>query len=201
MRGPKECSASKRALQWVSIIVIITLAGCIVQSGEPTSSGYGATLEALESLLSAQSTEVAAQATMISYLATRGPGSMVRSPDPSPTHYYPVFGSVIIEDDRCCAGGIAGETIELSAHFEASSPFGEITHMRLHSGFGLPRTDQLPPSVPWEPYVESREFTTDVPLNWVGFFVAVQFRDAAGNLSPVIWDEIAIEGMLPPTPE
>jgi hypothetical protein len=180
--------------------MIVMLSGCIVQSADPLSSSYGGTLEALGSTLSAQSTEIASQATMVSYLATRGPGRVVRAPDPSPTHYNPVFASVILEEDRCCAGGVAGETIELNAHLQASSPFGEITHMRVHSGVRPGRVDQLPPSTPWEPYLEYRTFTTEVALNWVGFFVAAQFRDAAGNLSPVVWDEIGIEGMPSPTP-
>lgn len=200
MRQPAGPSASLTILLHAAIFMIVLLSGCIVQSADPLSAGYGGTLEALGSTLSAQSTEIASQATMISYLATRGPGSVVRSPDPPPTPYYAVFGSVILEDDRCCAGGVSGETIELSAHFKASSPFGEITLMRVHSGAGPQRVDQLPPSTPWEPYLEYRTFTTEVALNWVGFFVAAQFRDAAGNLSPVVWDEIAIEGMPPPTP-
>jgi hypothetical protein len=41
-----------------------------------------------------------------------------------------------------------------------------------------------------------------VPINWTGFYVSVQYRDAEGNLSPVVCDDISIEGHSPtPTPE
>jgi hypothetical protein len=172
---------------------------CIVRSNGPLQEGVGGTLESLESALSYQSTELAAQATMLSYLATRSPARAESSKPVTPTPYYPVTGTVIIEDDRCCAGGIAGETIELSVRFEASSPFGEVTDMRVQFGSSPQGVDEIA-ETPWEPFEETITFPTRVALNWVGLFISVQYRDSAGNLSPVLWDDISIEGMPPPTP-
>ena len=188
-----------------SAVMMVLLLGaftsaCIVQSSGPAQEGVAGTLESLESALSYQSTELAAQATMISYLATRGPGRAESNKPSTPTPYHPVTGTVIIEDGRCCAGGIAGETIELSVRFEASSPFGEVTHMRVHFGSGPQDVGEIPAETTWEPFEESRTFSTRVALNWVGLFIGVQYRDSAGNLSPVVWDDISIEGMPPPTP-
>ncbi len=193
-------SRSTYALSLAILLLAVSSASCIVQTAEPTDQDLAGTVEALEGLLTFQATNIASQATMISYLATRGPGMIASTPAHLPTPYYPVAGSVIIEDGRCCAGGTAGETIELTARFEASSPFDEITHMRVHSGSGPQRADQIPGTSAWEPFTESRTFTVEVSLNWVGFFVTAQFRDAAGNLSPVAWDDISIEGMPPSTP-
>lgn len=184
-------------------MVVLLLSGlasaCIVRSNGPSQEGIGGTLESLESALSYQSTELAAQATMISYLATRSPAMVESSKPLTPTPYYPVTGTVIIEDDRCCAGGIAGETIELSVRFDASSPFGEVTHMRVHFGSRPQGVNEITETA-WEPFEETLTFSTRVALNWVGLFISVQYRDSAGNLSPVVWDDISIEGMPPPTP-
>lgn len=196
-----------RSFHKSAIAIIITslflgalISACIVQSGGLSPAGIEGTLDSFEGALSYQATELAAQATMIAYLATRGPGMAIRSPSLTPTPYLSVIGSVVIEEGRCCAGGVAGQTIELSARFEASSPFGEITHMRVHTGSGPQPVDGFPASSVWEPYRPTRTFSTKVGLNWTGFFVSVQFRDAAGNISPIVWDEISIEGMAPPTP-
>jgi hypothetical protein len=188
--------ATAIALALVSAII----ASCIVQSTQPVSPELGGTLESLEEIVASQATDIAAQEKMISYLATRVPSALLSTREPVPTTYYPIVGSVVIEDDRCCAGGVAGDEIDLTARFEASSPFGEVTHMRVHSGSGPQLAGQMPGSIPWEPFSESRTFTTKVALNWAGFFVSVQFRDSAGNLSPIVWDDISIEGMPPATP-
>lgn len=184
----------------LAVIVMVLSAGCVTNPAPPVDAELRGTLEALEGLVASQATDIAAQATMISYLATRGPEGLLRTPEPLPTPYYPVTGSVVLEDGRCCAGGIAGESIEITARFEASSPFGDVTHMRVHSGSGPQRGDQMPGTSAWEPFTDMRTLRTQVGLNWVGFFVSVQFRDDAGNLSPIVWDDISIEGMPPPTP-
>ncbi len=199
MSGHSSAIHSIVALLLITISAILP-AGCAFRSLPESSPSFVATLEALEDIVASQATEISAQATMISYLATRGPVHLVNTPEPQPTPYYPVSGSVVIEDDRCCAGAAAGETLELKARFEASSPFGEVTHMRVHSGSGSQRVNQVPASVPWEPFTEARTFTVEVALNWTGFFVTAQFRDELGNLSPLISDDISIEGMPPPTP-
>jgi hypothetical protein len=184
----------------LALVLTLLTNGCIVQTGEPLDAELHGTVEALEGIVSGQATQISSQATMISYLATRGPALVVATTESPPTPYYPVSGSVVIEQNRCCAGGIAGQTIELNTQFEASSPFGEITHMRVHTGNGPQRVDQIPATSAWQPFVSSKTFSTQIALNWVGFFVSAQFRDSAGNLSPVISDDISIEGMPPPTP-
>jgi hypothetical protein len=107
---------------------------------------------------------------------------------------YPVIGSVVIEDGRCCAGGTASDTIELQAAFSASSPFGEITEMRLVLDGGACKTEAEMDAVPWEPFAPARTFTVAVVSNWVGHTTSAQFRDSAGNLSPVFCDDISVEG-------
>ena len=42
-------------------------------------------------------------------------------------------------------------------------------------------------------------YTTTAIRNFQGRYVNVQYRDVAGNMSPVYCDDISIEGM-PPTP-
>ena len=167
----------------------------------------------LERILAAQATQVAAlrrdvrslegqlqaQATMLHYLATRGP-AIPPAGDPviSPTPYFPLRGTIEIEGGRCCVGGIAGETTSVQATLLAESPFGEISGMRVHAGGSL-----LDPAmfeqVAWQPYVQDISFEIPIFINWVGFYVQVQFRDAFGNLSPVYSDDISVEGM--PAPE
>jgi hypothetical protein len=200
MQLHKSLTHSLSSVIWTTLLLSIFTTGCIVQSSEPINAELYGTVEALEGIVSNQATQISFQATMMSYLATRGPSVLATAPRPSPTAYYPVEASVVIEQDRCCAGGIAGQMIELTAQFEASSPFGEITHMRVHSGNSPQRVDQLPAISAWEPFTSSKTFTTEVALNWVGFYISAQFRDAAGNLSPVVSDDISIEGMPPPTP-
>ena len=143
--------------------------------------------------------QVQAQATMLHYLATRGP-ALPPTSDPfiSPTPYYPLRGSVEIEGGRCCVGGIAGDTTSIQATLFAESPFGVISGMRVHAGGNL--LDQaLFEQVSWQPYVRNLSFEIPIFINWVGFYVQVQFRDALGNLSPVYFDDISVEGM--PAPE
>jgi hypothetical protein len=51
----------------------------------------------------------------------------------------------------------------------------------------------------WEPFTTTRTFSVPVAINWAGFYVAAQYQDEKGNLSPVYCDDISVEGM-PPTP-
>ncbi|MGE5250418.1 MAG: hypothetical protein ACM3QS_09420 [Bacteroidota bacterium] len=53
-------------------------------------------------------------------------------------------------------------------------------------------------AVPWEPFAASKAYSVGVAINWVGFYVSVQFQDERGNLSPVYCDDISVEGMPPP---
>lgn len=110
---------------------------------------------------------------------------------------YPLAGAVVWEEGRCCAGGTAGQTIQVKAKFSASSPYGEVTEMRLRTG-GMCFPEVELGQVSWEPFVPEKSFPFTLPVNWVGFYISVQYRDQAGNLSPVYCDDISLEGMPPP---
>ena len=65
---------------------------------------------------------------------------------------------------------------------------------------GTCRTDQIQmDDATWEPFTSTRTFSVPAAINWTGFYIAAQFQDDKGNLSPVYCDEISVEGM-PPTP-
>jgi hypothetical protein len=112
---------------------------------------------------------------------------------------FPLTGSVLIEDGRCCAGGPAGSQVKLNVAFEASSPAGPVSEMRVLTSSGCQR-DAAALDAPWEPFTPARTFTSGLALNWVGFYVNVQYRDAQGNLSPVYCDDISLEGSPALTP-
>lgn len=143
--------------------------------------------------ISAQATTIANQAEHISYLATRGPFTATPSaPRAEPTPYYPVVGSVIIEEGRCCVGARAGEEIELAIGFDALSQFGEVTDMRMRlATIRFSEEDLL--TTAWEPFVLTTSMPVSVPLNGDTYYLTVQYRDEAGNLSPVYSAEIAVE--------
>ncbi len=112
---------------------------------------------------------------------------------------FPVGGSVLIEGGRCCAGGVEGETIQIDVEFEASSPFDEVTDMRVRTG-GRFWSEAEMSQAEWEPFGPTKSYPFRVVINWVGFYVSVQYRDAQGNLSPVYHDDISVEGHpAPPT--
>lgn len=111
---------------------------------------------------------------------------------------YPLTGSVEIEEGRCCIGGTAGDVIQARVDFSATSPFGEVKDMRAQTA-GLCFTDNEMLDANWEPITSSKTYPVYVALNWVGFYVSVQYRDEHGNLSPVYCDEIGVEGH-PPMP-
>jgi hypothetical protein len=109
---------------------------------------------------------------------------------------FPVRGSVEIEGGQCCVGGTEGDTIDVRAAFEASGPTAKVTEMRVSKG--CPTEDEMA-DVPWEPFVSERTYPVQVFINWTGFDIGVQYRDAQGNLSPVYCDDIAVEGHPAPS--
>ena len=111
---------------------------------------------------------------------------------------YPVTGSVVINNGSCCAGGAAGSHISLKVAFQASSPSGSVKEMKVQIGGGCVK-DPAQLTGSWEPFQPSRNYDAALALNWVGWWVSVQYRDAAGNLSPVYCDDISLEGS-PPSP-
>ncbi len=93
---------------------------------------------------------------------------------------------------------MAGQTIGIRVEFHASSPAAEVTQMRVRTGnTSFAEADFSEGE--WEPFEQERVFNYRVPVNWTGFYVTAQFKDALGNLSPVYSADISVEGM-PPTP-
>ncbi len=154
---------------------------------------------ALSTQVAAQSTQNAQQDEIISYLATQQMAPFAPTRSVVPTPYYPVTGSVLIEDGICCVGGIAGSTIEVSVTFTASSPLADVVDMRVRFG-GIPFNEAEMEEAAWEPFVPEKTFQITFIINWVGHWVSVQYRDALGNLSPVYTDDVSAEGMPAPTP-
>jgi hypothetical protein len=104
---------------------------------------------------------------------------------------FPVRGSVEIEGGQCCVGGTEGDTIDVRVAFEASSPTAEVTEMRVSES--CPTEEEMA-DIPWEPFVAEQTYPVKIFINWTGFYIGVQYRDAQGHLSPVYCDDIAVEG-------
>jgi hypothetical protein len=148
----------------------------------------------------AQATRIASQEKAISHIATKMFAPLITPVSSMPTPSRPVLGSVVIEGGRCCAGGVAGETIYVTVDFEAMSPFAEVTEMKVRVG-GLQFDEEQMAEVTWEPLVASKSYPVYVAINWTGFHVTVQYKDAQGNLSVVYSDDISIEGHPEYTPQ
>jgi hypothetical protein len=111
------------------------------------------------------------------------------TPIPSPTPVLPV-GSVDIPDRISVhMDQKRVKDVEIQADFAASSPFGQITNMRVTVGYyqdyhTLSDADMA--AYPWEPFVPTRIYTTTATLmvnvNWG---LCVQYRDDQGNRSRV----------------
>lgn len=110
----------------------------------------------------------------------------------------PVQGGVVINEGRPM-GALAGTAIEIPTVFSASSAAGEVTGMRTRAAMYCVTPDEIALE-PWQPFVRAKTFTFTPPINWVGFYVTVQYRDSAGNLSPLYCDDISVEGMPAITP-
>lgn len=185
----------------LSLQCMILFASSVVACGpatQPASPQLEATVHALLTQVSAQSTRLADHETYISYLATRVhvlPPSPIGRPLPTPF----VRGSLLIEQGKCCLGALAGQALIIHVDFQATSPAASVTEMRVRTG--LTAFDELDlADTVWEPFSTTKEFEYRVPINWTGFYVTVQFRDAQGNLSPVYASDISVEGMpSPPT--
>lgn len=107
---------------------------------------------------------------------------------------FPVTGSVLIENGRCCAGGVAGAKIPLQVQFQAASTAGKVTEMKVHLGGGCVKDPAQLAGDAWEPLRDTKTYEAALALNWVGWWISVQYRDASGNLSPVYCDDISLEG-------
>ena len=111
------------------------------------------------------------------------------------------MGSVLLQGGACCIGGVVGTQVELRKEFAAESPFGPVAEMRRKEG-GFCFSEAEMADAAWEPFTDSvTEPFVIQALNWVGHYLSVQYRDSLGNLSPVVCDDISVEGMpAPPTP-
>jgi hypothetical protein len=81
-----------------------------------------------------------------------------------------------------------GQVVYLHVAFSASSPFGEVTEMRVKQG--APWFT----NVDWEPFAPFKSYPWTIIANWAPLRINAQFRDQNGNLSPIYWDEIQQEG-------
>ena len=92
--------------------------------------------------------------------------------------------------------------VAAEATLEARNPEtgAAVQEMRVFSG-GYAITEEEFGEIAWEPYSPVKTFQFEPPINWVGFYVCVQFQDVEGNLSNVYCDDISVEGSPPaPTP-
>ena len=125
--------------------------------------------------------------------------SAIRTAVAATSTAYPVTGSVVIEDGRCCIGGAAGDTVTVHVSFAAHSPNGEVREMRVSTMMACTREGDMS-AVSWEPFAAARTYPIKLAINWTGFYVSAQFRDAQGNLSPVYCRDISVEGNPPAAP-
>ncbi len=113
---------------------------------------------------------------------------------PAPPSSYVVTGSVVLKGGASVTGGTAGSVLAMDAAFTASSLSGPVTEMRTATRYGGGCLKDMS-SVVWEPFAPTQTFTLTVFINFIGFYVSAQFRDANGNLSPIVCDDISVEGM------
>ncbi len=178
-------------------LLLVLLAGaCAPRYPSPTPE-LQATLDAALTQVSAQSTQVSRQEALLHHLAT----SVLRLPSTPAGRAVPtpfVNGSLSIQGGKCCVGGIASQPLQIQVEFQALSPVAEIADMRVRTGSRAFNAEDFSNSE-WEPFTAVREFTLAPPINWTGFYVSVQYRDALGNVSPVYSADISVEGVpVPP---
>lgn len=106
---------------------------------------------------------------------------------------------VIIQDGRCCVGGLSGEKIPVSVQFlpEQTKLDEPAVEMRVVTNRGAGTIGVLEKIVcsPWEPMVAEKVYSVYVGLNWTSFWLFVQYRTSEGVMSAVYGDDIAVEGM------
>lgn len=113
---------------------------------------------------------------------------------PAPPNSSPVTGSVVLKGGSSVTGGTVGSVLAIEAAFQASSPSGPVTEMRTAARYGGNCVKDMS-SAAWEPLAPAKTLTVTVGLNFIGLYVSAQFRDANGNLSPIVCDDISVEGM------
>lgn len=106
-------------------------------------------------------------------------------------------GAVAVQSGGvCCVGGPPGSTRLVAVQFTAAGWAGAITGMRVDNG----ACNSVAPldEAAWQPYTPRLEFPVTFGSNWSTFSVRAQYRDVAGNLSPIYCDSVALEGFEPP---
>ena len=108
---------------------------------------------------------------------------------------------IILEDGRCCAGGIMGHEILVHTKYIAASPAGAVTRMRTigRYGSGCAAQEEIEQLV-WQSYSAEEAFPVTLRSGFIGFYLTAQFADDQGNFSPVVCADISVEGMPPLTP-
>ncbi len=107
---------------------------------------------------------------------------------------FPVTGNIQVGEGHP-VGGKAGSQLSIPVKFEATSPAGPVSEMRVkQSPMGRCLTADEMSDAPWEPFVAQKTYPVSVALNWTTFKLHVQYRDAKGNLSPVYCSDVAVEG-------
>ncbi len=105
-----------------------------------------------------------------------------------------VLGSVQIEHGQSASGGTAGTTIQVEIDLSATSTSGKVTEMRVAAVGGCDNRGQVD-KAQWQPFAPVTHLPASLGINWVGFYVAAQFRDDKGIVSPIYCDDISLEGM------
>jgi hypothetical protein len=121
------------------------------------------------------------------------PSLEIPKPTISTITAFPLTGSVVIEEGRCCISGFEGDTLLAQVDFSAASPFGKVTRMRVLESYGCASIAEME-SVDWEPFIPRKTLPFEVAINWVGYHVSAQFQDEHRNVSPVYCDDISVEG-------
>ena len=207
MERSKDMQCRRALTILVTVVLMTSLFACRTPAGwgsgvseadfaaMATENGrLSSQVAALETERAALAARDASQDLFLSYLATAMP-----APSGMEAGAAGVEGSVVIEGGTCCVGGTAGDTVDIHIAYQASSPYAEVTEMRVRAGGGGPFTEADLAAEPWVPFAAFQTYSFAVALNWVGFYVVVQYRDALGKLSPVYTDDVSVEGM-PPTP-
>jgi hypothetical protein len=113
---------------------------------------------------------------------------------PAPPNSSPVTGSVVLKGGASVTGGTVGSALAIEAAFQASSPSAPVTEMRTAARYGGNCVKDMS-SVAWEAFAPTKTFIVTIGLNFIGLYVSAQFRDANGNVSPIVCDDISVEGM------
>ncbi len=107
---------------------------------------------------------------------------------------FPILGSIKV-GTQSMMGGKAGTSVDIPVHFEATSPAGAVTEMRVKRDMmGRCLTPEEMGDARWEPFAADKVYQASIALNFSAFKLHVQYRDAKGNLSQVYCGEVTLEG-------